>query len=80
MELEFVHINLENHRSINLHMRAITFHGVPEALGGGGVIGRRVEGVDLQTVIDILGFRQSLDHGSVDVPSRVPPDGRRLGT
>lgn len=55
-----------------------TFNGVPEALGGGGVVRWGVEGVQLQTVQHVLGLRQSLHHGPSHVARWVPPDGTGL--
>lgn len=57
---------------------APTFDGVPEALGGGGVIRGSVEGVELQAVQHVLGLWQPLHHGPCHVARRVPPDGTGL--
>lgn len=64
---------------VNLPTELHTFDGVPEALGGGGVVWRRVEGVELQAVQHVLGLRQPLHHGAGHVASGVPPDGAGLG-
>lgn len=55
-----------------------TFNSVPEALWGGGVVGWSVEGVELQTVQNILGLRQPLNHGPSHVACWVPPYGAGL--
>lgn len=64
--------------SLTQRLQSLTFDCVSEAFGGGGVIGRCVKSVDLQTVCHILGLWETLDHRPVDVPCRVPSDGRRL--
>lgn len=56
----------------------VTFNRVSEAFRGGGVVGRCVKSVHLQTVRHILGLWETLDHWPVDVSSRVPSDGRSL--
>lgn len=56
----------------------ITFNCVSETFRGGGVVGRCVKSVNLQTFGHVLGLRETLDHRPVDVSCRVPSDGRRL--
>ena len=70
----YVEIHERSRRYTQAPGSALTLDGVAEALGGGRVVGRRVEGGDLQAVGHVLGLGQALHHGAVDVPRRVPPD------
>lgn len=59
--------------------RLLTFNCVPEAFRGGGVVGRRVKSVHLQTVCHILGLWETLDHRPVDISCWVPSNWGGLG-
>lgn len=56
----------------------LTFNGVPEAFRGGGVVGRCVKNVNLQTVSHILRLWEALHHRPVHVSCRVSSDGSRF--
>lgn len=61
-----------------IKLKKHAFDGVPEALRGGRVVRWCVKSVHLQTISNILGLWETLDHGPVHISSWISSDGRCL--